>query len=343
MVFYPRSQSQSQHQKQQSQQSQQSHPNKQQSQQPRQQQRQQQSHPNKQETPNTHPDDAASLATAFLGRYGWGAQGRMLGISRMFQPNDVTVLKIQTVVCSQRPRGVLSGFLAIAPSLGHAVYIPPIGGKIPARSIRMRISEEILQDGGAILSAYWDGPTLVLEDVLVWKGQPVWQTQTFQDRWMRCMQSLNRLWQPDDLLQGCTIRFAEYMSLDQLEKPDAKDATREVLEFVPTQPNTKRMIWLPNTEEEEADHQILVAHREVAIGPDVFSVWRQAAATAAEAPEAPTPVTEVLEVSERLGIAYIRSLAISRQLRQYVGDVFRVKTTWHKGFERHEIVGIVGS
>lgn len=258
----------------------------------------------------------ASIATQFIAKYGWGTQGRMLGISRMFQDNDVAFLKKSSMVASFRPRGILSGFLAIVPNIQAAIYIPPVGGKIQPKHVRMRISRDILRDG-AILSCFWDGADLVLEDVLMWRGVPTWQTMPFQERWT-CMKEFAAHWQPDDVLQGCTIRFTEYMSLEQLQKPE----NRDVVEFVPNAPNAKRLVWVPTEDAELKSYEVHVARREQAVGPDIFSVWSK---------------------GERLGIAYIRTLAMSKQLRLHPASEFRVQTQWNKAFERHEIVGILDS
>ncbi len=260
--------------------------------------------------------DIVNAATQYLARNGWGAQGKMLGISRMFQDADMTSLKKDKILASLRPRGVLSGFLAIVPDIRTVVYLPPIAGKTQPRQIRMRLPDDLLETG-AVFSAYWnEASELILEDVLVWRGISVWSKMPFSERWEKCMRELSSIWQPDDTIQGCSIRFAEFKTLASLQKP----GEREVVEFIPEAPHTKRMIWL-NTQEAEATTQAVhMVHREVAIGPDIFSVWS--------------------EKGERLGIAYIKTLATSRALRVHAANEFRVKTTWNKMFDRHEIIGI---
>jgi hypothetical protein len=258
----------------------------------------------------------ANIALQYIGQHGWGVQGRMLGISRMFQNNDISFLKKSAMVASFRPRGILSGFLAVIPSTKTIWYLPPVGGKIQAKQIRMRLTHELLRDG-AILSCYWNGTDLVLEDALMWRGVNVWQTMTFQQRWDSVMKEFSANWQPDVSLQGCIIRFTEYMSLEQIQKPE----NRDVIEFIPNTTNSKRLIWVPTEESEEKSFEIYTVRREAIVGPDIFSVWSNA--------------------MERLGIAYIRTLAMSRQLRLYPQNEFKVKTQWNKMFERHEIVGIL--
>ena len=104
------------------------------------------------------------VAEDYIGRFGWGSSGRM-GICRMFNEQDK--LMKDNVIASLRPRGILSGFLAVVPKLQHAVFIPPSASKSKPLRIRMRLSDKILQDG-AILSAYLTRENiLVVEDVIV--------------------------------------------------------------------------------------------------------------------------------------------------------------------------------
>ena len=64
----------------------------------------------------------------------------------------------------------------------------------------------------------------------------------------------------------------------------------------------------------------LVAKRETAMGPDVFSVWRG---------------------EEKLGLALVRTLAISRALRTASGTTIPIEAVWNKGFDKWEIVKIM--
>ena len=124
-------------------------------------------------------------AESILTDYQWGANGKFLGISRMFKEEDLYSLEKGKFVASLRPRGVLSGFLVIAPNADYAVYIPPLSAKIGPKRIRMRIKpfEKV-----SIFSVYWsDAKHLILEDVLVWDGEPVWFSKSFELRWNTLM------------------------------------------------------------------------------------------------------------------------------------------------------------
>jgi hypothetical protein len=258
-------------------------------------------------------------AQSYLTRFGWGAQGKSLGITRMFQEADVAVLKSLKAVAALRPRGVLSGFLVIAPpSSQHptpvCAFVPPVTGKQQPFVIRMRLADS-LQKEGAIFSAYSDNGDLVIEDVLVWRGKALFSSAGFEERWRRVGEMLE-LWEPDAVLQGCGIRFSEYMALAALQEP----AEREVVEFVPLNPNMKRMVWVPTEEAAKAMTQ-WIAKRESLVGPDIFSLW-----------------SDKGEKQPHLGL--VRTLGISKMLRLHPVDEFRVNAAWNKMFERWEILGI---
>ncbi len=244
-------------------------------------------------------------AHTFLSQHGWGIQGK-LGISKLLQPTDVESLKTMKAVAAYRPRGVLSGFLAIMPT--QAVLVPP--GKSP-QQVRMRLREEIWRDG-AILSAYLDGTDIVLEDVLVWRGKSMWDLG-FEERW-KTMQDFVGAWKPDPVLQGCGIHVARYMALQDLQEPEE----RQVIEFVPLGPRMKRMVWIPT---EEMQGTTWIAKRERLVGPDIFSLW----STAGE--KQPT-------------LALVRTLAVSRALHCHPVDEFKVQSIWNKRFGRWEIMSI---
>ena len=56
------------------------------------------------------------------------------------------------------------------------------------------------------------------------------------------------------------------------------------------------------------------------MGPDVFSVWRS---------------------EEKLGLALVKTLAISRALRVAEGATIPIEAVWNKGFDKWEIMKII--
>jgi len=263
--------------------------------------------------------DWVAQAEEFCGSYGWGARGKYIGVSRMFADGDKIALQRHKMVMSIRPRGILSGFLAVVPALGYAVYLPPVAARAGPQRIRMRLSDTVLKQG-AIFSAYplRDGK-LILEDVLVWKGNSVWFTTPFEERWNTIMkQFVLQEWKNDPVLQTRSIDLASYVSISDVSEPDVQS----VLEFVPNAPNQKRLIWVPSkdvsaaTQPLDATTKQLMAKQEASMGPDVYSIWRG---------------------EERLGLAVVRTLAISRALRGAKLEAIPVDCVWNKQFEKWEI------
>jgi hypothetical protein len=275
-------------------------------------------------------------AEEYCGQFGWGARGKYIGISRMLGDGDKSQLARGKVFASTRPRGILSGFLTIVPSLGYAVYLPPIAAKIGPQRIRMRLSEKLLKYG-AIFSAYMTrDKRLVIEDVLVWEHQSVWTNMPFEQRWNTLLkQFFASEYTNDTYIQGLTVEPAIYVSLAQLKEPDGFS----VLEFVPNLPNNKRLIWMapkidapkieaPDRKEVHADtkdtkdtNDTKYVRRESSMGPDVYSVWNK-------------------NTKERIGISLVRTLAISRKLRAVTKEEIDVVMEWNRQFDKWEIIDV---
>jgi hypothetical protein len=248
---------------------------------------------------------------------------------------DVGLIQRAKMVATLRPRGALSGFLSIGPE--GSMYVQ----REKSLRIRMRVSPEA---HGTVLSAYLDASrlTLVLEDVVVWKGQSVWKTP-FEERW-RLMAAFLKEWTQDKALQGLAIECAKYMPLGSLSMKN-KNEPDAVVEFVPNE--GKRMIYVPlkkvhsslslspspslsisplsssapaSASASASASSSVYSVRKEPVGPDVFSVWRD---------------------GERLGLALVRTLAISRCLRGV--EETPVSVEWNAQFGKYEILNVLPS
>jgi len=281
-----------------------------------------------------------NTAEEYCGRFGWGARGKYIGISRMMNDNDKSALSQGTLVAAIRPRGILSGFLAIVPKLEYAVFLPPIAAKIGPQRIRMRLSETV-KEKGAIFSSYMTrDKTMVLEDILVWQEKSVWFTEPFKQRWNNTINSfVTEHWKEDSLLQGLSMTLATYMPLATIQEPEQGS----VIEFIPNQPNQKRMIWIgsqttqrspqvtptntgtntstsPNTNKTDIKFTV---KKEAGMGPDVYAIFKN---------------------DERMGVALVRTLVVSRALRAAVADkaeMIAVSAVHNKQFDKYEIVSVL--
>lgn len=272
--------------------------------------------------------DWINTTESYVGGFGWGPRGKHIGISRMCGEQDMNTLATQTYVASFRPRGIISGFLAVVPSLGYAVFLPPVASRTQPFRVRMRLDSSLYEEG-AIFSAYVTGnrstSTLVVEDILVFRGKSLWFTSVFQERWKILKDFLEHMWQPDTVYQGVPIRFASYISLDKLVAsgtPEKQDEN-SVIEFVPNSINQKRLIWMPPKVAPIASSIQLTARKETGSGPDVFMIYRGA---------------------EKLGQALVRTLAISKELRaafsiSTISEV-PVNAVQNRQFDKWEILGL---
>jgi hypothetical protein len=181
--------------------------------------------------------------------------------------------------------------------------------------IRIRLNDSFYEEGMTVFLAYESNDTLFLEDVLIWKGNEIWSRETFQHRWGLFQQFLKE-WMPDTGLQSKTISIASYTSLQELNVPPAG----MIVELIPNQARQKRLIVLLQ-EEAPLTKGVWIATREIARGPDVYSVTKKGS-------------------TESEGIACVQSLAVSRALRLVKEESFPVQCEWHERFKKWEIVSL---
>jgi hypothetical protein len=192
-------------------------------------------------------------------------------------------------------------------------------------SIRLRLNDSFYEDANAgaaggptVFLAYEYEDSIMLEDVLVWKGREVWSCETFSTRW-GYFDSFLKEWTPDSLLQGCKISVAAYTSLATMKPP----GDGQLVELIPNQARQKRLILMLEAEPVAASAVVeWIATRETARGPDVYSVMKKGS-------------------TESEGIACVQSLAVSRALRLVKEETFRVECSWHERFKKWEITDVI--
>ena len=310
-------------------------------------------------------------AEQFLASFGFGNQQalmlestlgvakgqiRPLRVSRLLQESDLSIIKSYQGSLAIRPRGVMSGFLVIQEF--HTIYIPFKGRP---EQIRLRLSDDVRK--GTIFMAQRTQQGMVLEDVLVWKGHMVWTSKTFPDRWSMLKDFFTNHVALDSVLQRISVKPATLVATSSIPAFD----TRSVLEWIPHAPGQRRLLFVPNGEPElvqaqphksdvrtaiiavaiEEPRNILVISEEQQItdvpeptlaittqitetkssivakrdasGPDVFQLWRGA---------------------EALGMALIRTMAISKALRLVKTEEIPVEATFNGKFHKWEIINV---
>jgi len=210
----------------------------------------------------------------------------------------------------------------------------------------MRIDDAIYDQGGAIFSAYilLRTKTIVIEDVLAWNNTSVWHTLTFRDRWTTIVRPFVecQFLQDAHIQNGYTFTLAKYTSLSALL---TTDDTSNVIELVPDAPGQKRIIYIPAAApapllislpaapvvaapipapvvvtQVSSSHEF-TARKETGMGPDVYALYRNG--------------------TERLGVALVRTLMVSRALRTFTESIIPVNASFNKQFDKWEIVGLV--
>jgi len=230
-----------------------------------------------------------------------------------------------------RPRGILSGFLVIVPGCkGLATFIPPAVDKATPFLFRARLHPDITTYG-CILSAYRYKGELVIEDVLVWREDPVFYCKSFPERWALVSRFFDCV-KNDPELQGVSLVPAVYRLPSTISTPDA----HSVVEWVPFEGNQRRLIVVPvavptnavtlakpvtgPTAKPVTQSRDEVVARKDPVGPDVYQLWRG---------------------TTSLGQALVRTMSVSKALRLSTAELIPVSVAFHKGFSKWEVVGVL--
>jgi len=282
---------------------------------------------------------------------------RPLRLSRLMQEADLSIMRSNQGSMAVRPRGVVSGFLVIQEFC--STYVPFKGRP---EQVRLRVSDDMRK--GTVFMAYKQQQTLVLEDVIVWKGGLVWASKTFPERWFLLNKFFTNHATLDQALQRMSIRPVTFVQPTAAPAFDAKS----VLEWIPHAPGQRRLLFVPNGEAEPvhtepAVLQSVVAERLRAVlsPPTVVSqpitntvsnptttVARpqtqttQSVGTAIIAKRDPSgpDVFQLWRGSESLGMALIRTMAISKALRLAKGEEIPVEAVLNNKFHKWEIINV---
>jgi hypothetical protein len=247
----------------------------------------------------------------------------------------------------------MSGFFVIQES--HSVYVPFKGRP---EQVRLRVSEEMRK--GTVFMAFKQQQTLVLEDVLVWKGELVWTCKTFPERWFLLNKFFTNHVALDLALQRMSVRPVTFVQPTTVPAFESKS----VLEWIPHAPGQRRLLFVPNgedaaTEPVAALQSAIAARLQPAVAPSaVIASTTHAATSSALAPAVTTPRTSAIVAkrdasgpdvfqlwrgSESLGMALIRTMAISKALRIAKGEEISVEVTFNGKFNKWEIINVTPS
>lgn len=194
-------------------------------------------------------------------------------------------------------------------------------------TLRMRVSTSVSEGGGSILVATLDDVLhhLRLEDVWMWRGNPVVGKEGFSKRREYLSEFVKHHWVPDArLLGGIFTSIAQPISLEAFAaKKDWSNC--HSIELIPEMPGKRRMVWFLEAKVRAAEaHAGLKQVRSTGPPPPVQAVASlTAAATKGPRRVRATPADALPDIYELTGDdgvifdrASVQQFSLSRQLRE---------------------------
>ena len=214
-------------------------------------------------------------------------------------------------------------------------------------TLRMRVSLAVAEGGGSVLVATLDDVlhTLRLEDVWMWKGAPIIQSEGFAARRERLKEFVQYHWVPDArLLGGIFTSIAQPMSMQEFAEKKSWDTCHSV-EFIPEMNGRRRMVWFLEAQVKAAEaHAGLKQDRivaPVAAAPAVAAAAAAVPAVAAAGVRARlSPIDSLPDVYNLIGEdglligkGAVQQFFLSRDIRQALqkGETW-VRAKWSAEF-----------
>lgn len=217
------------------------------------------------------------------------------------------------------------------------------GRRPPAWTLRMRVDQTLGQNGGSLLIATLDKVqhTLRLEDVWIWKGENLFETETYTKRRDTLKSFVESHWIPDArLMGGIQTSVANPKSLSSLDT--LVETSCFSVDLIPDAPKRRRFYFHMQETQKQPVAQIVPVPVEKpqpqAPPPTPVQKKIQANATRVEG------LPDVYDLSTKEGLplsrAAVQQLYLSKALRGYKGTVIPVHAEWKSEFGRYEILSI---
>jgi hypothetical protein len=293
----------------------------------------------------------------------------------MLDSKKLSVLKHSQMYVAKRPGTARTGYLCFYNPLKVAIFVedaeknrnlPEDKQRAPRVAIlRMRHSPSVYDNGGTIFAATLvvSDSTLFLEDILIWKGANVWQTNPFSERWNMLKDWIENDWCEDVTLQrGLIIKPRKPMRLDSF-----KTNVGDTWEFIPEDAGRRRLLWRDKRHDKvvlsnypqkaplpkETRRPVALVVEEI-VAPaekkgilDTYFPCLPCAtdgsliALARKVPEAGPDVYTLYDSNKgSLGQALIRKMTISLAMRSLCTDSVNVKVEWNSSFDKWEIADV---
>lgn len=268
-------------------------------------------------------------------------------ISHPFQNKHLPVLKRGSWFALKRPADrSRTGLLCLWPEKSAAIFVGSDRNRSRIALLRLRVDPQFYAAGaGLTVFAATLCPAareLLVEDVLMWKGDDVANALTFRKRYTLVTQWIDNYCEADPrLLCGLNVRVANWQSLESVT-PDG------VWEFQQDEAGRRRLMWLCSGTQTavSAASPCIPRPRATATGPGVQQQPHSiddaiptivVGALVAKAVKGSGPDQWNLHTADgvSLGRALIRTLDVSSALRS-CGTTVNLEVEWNAVFDKWE-------
>jgi len=261
-----------------------------------------------------------------------------LDIERMKQPLQKGVFYVAENDGQADP-----GFLVFLPRQAP-VFLQTRPKAPPPCTLRMRTSQILGEGGGTILIATLDSVkhVLRLEDVWMWRGEPIFDTKGYSARRAFLREFVERHWIPDPrLMGGITTTVLNPISLEAgLEGK----GSAHTMDLIPEQAGRRRLWFQVETKTVAPRLEAVQKHSATEVTETTETVApnpvQSGTATARAVDKMPDIYDIYDESGNPFGRASVQRFAVSQQLRDLKGSR-KVRFEYRADFKGYEIVGVI--
>lgn len=255
-----------------------------------------------------------------------------LDLERMKQPLQKGVFYV-----AENEGRAEAGFLVFLP--GQApVFLQTRPKAPPPCVLRMRVSQTLGEGGGTVLVASLDSVqhTLRLEDVWMWRGQPILDTKPYSVRRTHLREFVERHWIPDArLMGGITTTVVNPVSLEA-----GMASMAHTIDLFPEQAGRRRL-WLetgPSKVQPTSSPPV-----QPVVPPPVQATTTKIRTAFARPVEKLPDIYDLYDLEGfPISRASVQRFAISQELRSQPPsqEGIRVRAEWRAEFGGYEIIGL---
>jgi hypothetical protein len=212
------------------------------------------------------------------------------------------------------------------------------GKKPPAWTLRMRVDQSLGEGGGTLFIATLDKVQHILriEDVWIWKGQNLYETETYTKRREQLKQFVERFWVPDArLMGGIQTTIANPKPLSSLTNVSTSSCIS--IDLIPDTAKRRRFTFFVEEPKAKPKPQPVQEPQPTPIQKQVEKTLQADAIRVDGLPD-------VYDLFTKEGIplcrAAVQQLTLSQALRTQKEQKIPVRAEWKSEFGRYEILAI---